>query len=118
MKNKMYAITKDGYQHNNPRKKIVTPTKPIDAGMPNERTRLRTTTGMRIHQIGMIGAPQNGQLRYGRLFSVLLGLRSCKQLGQEDQGFFIFRGWRTLPVIFILTSEHRWIIPLQYVNVE
>jgi hypothetical protein len=65
------------------------PTRPIDAGTANDRIRPRASQGMRIHHIGIIGAPQNGQSRYGRLISLPLGVKSNPQLGQAPHAFFL-----------------------------
>ncbi len=90
-KNNTYATTLAGNQQSSPAKNSVVPTKPSDAGMPNDRMRPRLSQGIRIHQIGMIGTPQNGQLTYGRLISPFLGLRSDEQLGQAAHAFLSFR---------------------------
>jgi hypothetical protein len=91
VKNNIYANTLAGNQQSNEAKNSVVPTKPNDLGITIDRINPKTSHGIRIHQIGMIGASQNGQLRYGRLMSPFLCLRSDEQLGQAAQGCFSLR---------------------------
>src|SRR5579862_110095 len=87
-KNNTYASTLAGNQQSSPAKNRVEPTKPSDIGMPNDKMRPRLSQGIRIHQIGMIGASQNGQLRYGRFCSPFPSRRSHEQFGQAVHDFF------------------------------
>src|SRR6266404_4329201 len=81
----MYAKTVAGNSNKRPEKNMSHPPKPSDAGIANARKKPRVTQGIRCHHIGIIGARQKGQFRYGGP-TLVSGLRSTEQLGHAAQG--------------------------------
>jgi len=89
VKTTMYAKTVAGNSKKRPTKNVSHPPKPSDAGIANAKKKPRVTQGIRCHHMGIIGSPQNGQLRYGGPI-LMPGLKSTEQLGHAAQGFFGF----------------------------
>jgi len=99
LKTRIYANTLAGNQKSAAANSSVMPPKPRAAGIATDSTKPRVNQGMRCHQIGPIGSLQNGQVRYGRLDSRPLGLRSARQLGQAPHVLLYLR----LANFFIIT---------------